>query len=49
VSLLNVAVFSNVYFGGPTADDIHDDALSLLLSSLILTSFLLLLILASLF
>jgi hypothetical protein len=26
VSLLNVAVFSTVYSGGPTADDIHDDA-----------------------
>jgi hypothetical protein len=26
VSLGNVAVFSTVYSGGPTADDIHDDA-----------------------
>ncbi len=26
VSLLNVAVFYTVYFGGSTADDIHDDA-----------------------
>jgi hypothetical protein len=26
VSLLNVVVFSTVYSGGPTADDIHDDA-----------------------
>jgi hypothetical protein len=26
VSLLNVAVFFTVYSGGPTADDIHDDA-----------------------
>jgi hypothetical protein len=26
VSLLNVAVFSTVYSGGPTADGIHDDA-----------------------
>jgi hypothetical protein len=26
VSLLNVAVLSSVYSGGPTADDIHDDA-----------------------
>ncbi len=26
VSLLNVAGFSTVYSGGPTADDIHDDA-----------------------
>ncbi len=26
MSLLNVAVFSTVYSGGPTADDIHDDA-----------------------
>jgi hypothetical protein len=26
VSLLNVTVFSTVYSGGPTADDIHDDA-----------------------
>ncbi len=26
VSLLIVAVFSTVYSGGPTADDIHDDA-----------------------
>jgi hypothetical protein len=26
VSLLNVAVFSTVYSGGPIADDIHDDA-----------------------
>jgi hypothetical protein len=35
VSLLNVVVFSTVYSSGPTADDIHDDA--------ILTAFLLLL------
>jgi hypothetical protein len=27
VSLLNVAVFSTVYSGGPTGDDIHDDAI----------------------
>ncbi len=26
VSLLNVAGFSTFYLGGPTADDIHDDA-----------------------
>ena len=26
MSLLNVAVFSTVYSGGPTADEIHDDA-----------------------
>ncbi len=25
MSLLNVAVFSTVYSGGPTGDDIHDD------------------------
>jgi hypothetical protein len=27
VSLLNFAVFSTVYSGSPTADDIHDDAI----------------------
>jgi hypothetical protein len=27
VSLLNVVVFSTVYSSGPTADDIHDDAI----------------------
>jgi hypothetical protein len=26
VSLLNVALFSIVYYGGPIDDDIHDDA-----------------------
>ncbi len=26
MSLLNVAVFSTVYFSGPTANDINDDA-----------------------
>ncbi len=26
MSLLNVAVFSHVYSGGPTDDGIHDDA-----------------------
>ncbi len=26
MSLLNVAGFSSVYSGGPSADDIHDDA-----------------------
>jgi hypothetical protein len=26
VSLINVAVFSSVYSGSPTADDIHDEA-----------------------
>jgi len=29
VSLLNVAVFSTVFFGGPNAVDIHDDAVVL--------------------
>jgi hypothetical protein len=29
VSLLNVALFSIVYSGGPTADNIHDDAVVL--------------------
>jgi hypothetical protein len=29
VSLLNVAGFSTVCSGGPTADDIHDDAVVL--------------------
>ena len=27
MALLNVAVFSTVYSGGPTGDDIHDDAI----------------------
>jgi hypothetical protein len=44
VSLLNVAVFSFVSSGGPTSDDIHDDAgIHTVFSVLLLLSFLLLL------
>jgi hypothetical protein len=44
VSLLNVAVFSTVYSGGPTADDFHDDAIVLAAAVISdLTAFLLLL------
>ena len=44
MSLLNVAVFSTVYSGGPTADDFHDDAIVLAAAVISdLTAFLLLL------
>jgi hypothetical protein len=34
VSLLNIVVFSTVYSGGPTTDDIHDDAIVLAVAAI---------------